>query len=127
MRTKLITVFVAGTGMFAFVAASQAQNMPSSPRINEAPIDSKRTVTKRATGEVTSVDVKRGKLIVKTSTDELNLNVQGGSAKNSLVNIKVGDKVNINYQDQGGLLVASSVSRATDSSARDDIGASSKN
>jgi len=58
MRKKLITVVVAGTGMFAFVAASQAQNMPSSPRIKEAPIDSKSTVTKRATDEVTSVDLK---------------------------------------------------------------------
>ena len=125
MRKKLITVVVAGTGMFAFVAASQAQNMPSSPRIKEAPIDSKSTVTKRATGDVTSVDVKSGKLIVKTSTDELNLNVQGSSAKNSLASIKVGDKVNINYQDQGGMLVASSVSRASDRSACDNIGASS--
>jgi len=126
MRKKLITVVVAGTGMFAFVAASQAQNMPSSPRIKEAPIDSKSTVTKRATGDVTSVDVKSGKLIVKTSTDELNLNVQGSSAQNSLASIKVGDKVNMNYQDQGGMLVASSVIRVSDRSARDDIGASSK-
>jgi hypothetical protein len=65
---------------------------------------------------VTSVDAKGGKLMVKTSTGELNLAVQENAAKNSLAGIKVGDKVNISYQEKGGMLVASSVSKASGSS-----------
>ena len=125
MNRKLITGFIAGVGVFALAAGSQAQNIPSSPGTHEAPMDSQSGALKRATGEVTSVDAKNGKLMIKTSTDQLNLDVQGPSAKNSLATIKVGDKVNIAYQDKGGTLVANSVSNAPGSS-KDNVGASSK-
>ena len=65
---------------------------------------------------MTSVDAKGGKLMVKTATEELNLDVQASAAKKSLTNIKVGDKVNVSYEDKGGMLVANSVSKASGSS-----------
>jgi hypothetical protein len=67
--------------------------------------------------------------MVKTATDELNLEVQD-SAKKSLSSIKVGDKVDVGYQDKGGMLVANSINKSSKASsspaARDDAGASSK-
>jgi Cu/Ag efflux protein CusF len=129
MNKKLIVGYIAGAGIFALTAAGQAQNMPSSPRNSDAPIDSKSSAMKRANGEVTSVDAKTGKIMVKTATDELNLEVQD-SAKKSLSSIKVGDKVDVGYQDKGGMLVANSIKKASKASsspaARDDAGASSK-
>ena len=129
MNKKLIVGYIAGAGIFALTAAGQAQNMPSSPRNSDAPIDSKSSVTKRANGEVTSVDAKTGKIMVKTATDELNLEAQD-SAKKSLSSIKVGDKVDVGYQDKGGMLVANSINKSSKASSspasRDDPGASSK-
>jgi Cu/Ag efflux protein CusF len=130
MNKKLLTGYIAGASIFALAAAGQAQNMPSSPKSNDAPIDSKSNASKRATGEVTSVDASSGKLMVKTATDELNLDVKGSTAKKSLSNIKVGDKVNIAYQDKGGSLVANSISKASgkassSAASHDDSGASS--
>ena len=81
MNKKLMTGFVAGVGMLAFAAGSQAQDKPSTPGKADAPMDSKKSTTKRANGEVTSVDATTGKLMVKTSTEELNLDVQGSAAK----------------------------------------------
>ena len=125
MNRKHMTGFIAGIGMFAFAAGIQAQSIPSTPgRPDEAPLDSKSSAAKRASGEVKSVDAEKGKLIVKTATEDLNLDVQGTAAKNSLATIKVGDKVNIAYQDKGGMLVANSVTKA--GSSQDPIGASSK-
>jgi hypothetical protein len=125
MNKKLMTGFVAGVGMFAFAAGSQAQDKPSTPRKADAPMDSKSSATKRANGEVTAVDATTGKLMVKTSTEDLNLDVQGSAAKKALANIKVGDKVNVAYQDKGGMLVANSVSKAAGTS-KDGMGSSSK-
>jgi Cu/Ag efflux protein CusF len=115
MNKKLISGFVAGVGMFALAATGQAQDKPSSPSSKpDAPMDSKCGAAKKASGEVTSVDSKTGKLMVKTATEELNLDAS--TAKKSLANIKVGDKVNVSYQDKGGMLVANSVNKASGSS-----------
>jgi Cu/Ag efflux protein CusF len=124
MNRKRMTGFIAGIGMFAFAAGIQAQIMPSTPGRPEAPMDSKNSAAKRASGEVKSVDAEKGKLIVKTATEDLHLDVQGTAAKSSLATIKVGDKVNIAYQDKGSMLVANSVTKA--GSSQDPIGASSK-
>ena len=122
MRKTIFTSFAVGVGMLAFAAMGQAQNIPSSPGKADAPMDSKSASAKRANGEVTSVDAKAGKLMVKTSTEELNLDVQGSTAKQSLANIKVGDKVNVSFQDKGGMLVATSVRKASEA---DDAGKAS--
>lgn len=125
MNRKLMIGFVTGVGMVALAAGSQAQDKPSKPGKADAPMDSKSSTTKRANGEVTSVDTKSDKLMLKTSTEELNLDVQGSAAKKALANIKVGDKVNVAYQDKGGMLVANSVSKA-DGTSKDGMGSSSK-
>jgi hypothetical protein len=122
MSNKPFAMFALGAGFLAFATVGQAQNIPSSPSKADAPIDSRAGSSKKATGEVTSVDAKTGKLMVKTSTDNLSLEVQGSAAKKDLADIKVGDKVNVSYQDKGGMLVASSVTKSsagTGSPARD--------
>lgn len=124
MTNKLITAFAVGAGMFALMAVGQAQNMPSSSGKSAVPLENKSSSTKEASGEVTSVDAKSGKLMVKTSTEELNLDVHGTTAKKHLSNIKVGDKVNVSFQDKGGMLVARSVTKASGSS-KDGLGSSS--
>ena len=138
MTRKIVSSFAAAIGMLAFAAVGQAQNMPSSPgKMNtpkaDAPMKSKASSAKKATGEVTSIDAKTGKLMVRTSTDELDLDVQGTAAKKNLANIKVGDKVNVSYRDKDGTLVASSISKASSnpkdgmaSSSKDNMGSSTK-
>jgi len=126
MSKKVISGFVAGLGIVAIAALGQAQNMPSSPGKADAPMGSKSsTSNKKANGEVTSVDAKSGKLMVKTATEELTLDVQASAPKKSLANIKVGDKVNVSYQDKGGMLVASAVTKAA-ASSKDGKGSSTK-
>src|SRR5262245_40456604 len=133
MTRKFFTSLSITAGMLALAVASQAQNVPSSPGktdVPTAPMESKST-TKRASGEVTMVDAKSGKLGVRTGTEELNLDVQG-TAKNRLSDIKVGDKVSVSYQDKGGMLVANSISKSsgstksTQSSSKSDMGTSTK-
>jgi Cu/Ag efflux protein CusF len=125
MRKSFLTALLVGAGMLALVATSQAQNPPSTPGGPSSPMDStKSSSAKHATGEVTSVDAKAGKLMVKTSTDEINLDVQAAGAKKSLSSIKVGDKVNVIYQDKSGTLIANSISKSS-SSSKETTGASS--
>jgi hypothetical protein len=70
---------------------------------------------------VTFIEAKAGKLAVKTAGEELILNVQASAAKKVLESIKVGDKVNVSYRNQGGILVADAVSK---SAAMEGAGAS---
>ena len=111
MRNKVITSGLIGVGMLAVTGMSFAQNMPTQPTKPEAGVESKAS-EKRAIGEVTSVDAKTGKLAVKTAEQDLSLNVQASATKKALESIKVGDKVSVSYRDQGGILVASSVSKS---------------
>jgi len=131
MSNRVMIGFVAGMGMLALTAVGQAQNTPSGAGKTDAPMGSKSdmntksSATKKATGEVTSVDPKTGKLMVKTTTEELNLDAQSSAAKKSLSNIKVGDKVNVSYQDKGGTLMATSVRKASAASSKAGSGSSS--
>jgi Cu/Ag efflux protein CusF len=115
MQKKIVASCVAGIGMLAVAGLSFAQGVPKSSERPGAGVENTAS-PKRAVGEVTSIDAKAGKLIVKAGSQELNLNVQGSTAKKSLESIKVGDKVNVTYRDQGTMLVADSVSKATSSS-----------
>lgn len=130
---KLMAVSLFGVGMLVLSGLSYAQGMPSSSDKSESGIQGKgRSMDKgvsreneikdssmeqkRASGEVTAVDAKAGKLSVKTNTKELDLKVQGGSTKKSLDSIKVGDKVTVAYREQGANLVADSVRKSGTSS-----------
>ncbi len=109
---------LAGAGLLALSAgAGYAQTKPSTPGKMEHGIDSKETA-KQASGEVTAIDAKTGKLKVKTADRELDLKVQGGMTKKSLDSIKVGDQVMISYREQGANLVADSVHKSAASADR---------
>jgi Cu/Ag efflux protein CusF len=127
MRNKVMTSCLVGIGMLALTGVSFAQSTPpkpdeAKPSKPETGMESKAS-EKRATGDVTSIDAKAGKLAVKTADQDLSLNVEASAAKKSLESIKVGDKVSVSYRDQGGTMVASSVSK---SGAMEGAGSSSK-
>ena len=113
MRNKLVTSCLVGVGMMAVSAMSFAQeDKPAKPaKPAEAGMESK-AGAKRAMGQVTSVDVKTGKLAVKTAEKDLNLNVQASAAKESLESIKIGDNVSVTYRDQGGMLLADAITKS---------------
>ena len=113
MRNKLVTSCLVGVGMLAVSAMSFAQeDKPAKPaKPAEAGMESK-AGAKRAMGQVTSVDVKTGKLAVKTAEQDLNLNVQASAAKESLESIKIGDNVSVTYRDQGGILLADAITKS---------------
>ncbi len=113
--TKRLLASTVGVGVLAFAVAGYSQTTPPSLDKPDAPAvkEGKSGATKRASGEVTSVDAKSGKLSVKTSTEDLNLEVQGSVAKRHLSDIKVGDKVNVTYQEKGGTLVANSINKSS--------------
>ena len=111
MRHKVMTSCVVGVGMLAVAGISFAETMPAKPANAEFGVDGK-VVAKRATGQVTSVQANAGKLEVKTSEQELSLNVQASATKKILESIKVGDKVEVTYRDLGGILVADALSKS---------------
>ncbi|HXF77097.1 MAG TPA: hypothetical protein VNN13_13440 [Methylomirabilota bacterium] len=113
--TKRLLASTVGVGVLAFAVAGYSQTTPPSLDKQDAPAvkEGKSGATKRASGEVTSVDAKSGKLSVKTSTEDLNHEVQGSVAKRHLSDIKVGDKVNVTYQEKGGTLVANSINKSS--------------
>jgi hypothetical protein len=125
MRNKIKTSCLIGVGLLAATGMSFAQSMPTKPSnpaqgmsnpgsgmSDPAPNRERGASAKRAIGEVISVNAKTGKLAVKTAEQDLNLNVSANAAKKELESIKVGDKVSISYRDQGGILVADSVSKS---------------
>ena len=124
MKKKIVASLFAGVGMLSLTGLGYSQSLPSTPERGERGMESQMASAKRATGEVTSIDAKTGKLAVKTGEQELNLSVQGSSAKKSLESIKVGDKVNVSYRDQGAILVANSISKV--GMSRDGTESSSK-
>jgi Cu/Ag efflux protein CusF len=111
MRNKVVTAIVAGLTMAGMSSVGFTQAIPAQPERPGAGVESTASA-KRAQGEVTSVDAKAGKLAVRTDDRELNLNVQASAAKKSLESIKIGDKVNVSYRDQSGILIADAVSKA---------------
>ncbi len=124
MGKKIVASLFAGVGMLALAGVGYSQSLPSTPKQGERGMESQKASAKHASGEVTSIDAKTGKLAVKTGEKELNLAVEGSSAKKSLESIKVGDKVNVSYRDQGAMLVADSISKA--GMSRDGTESSSK-
>ncbi len=112
MEKKIVASLFAGVGMLTLAGMSYSQSLPpTTPERAERGMENQSTSAKRASGEVTSIDPKAGKVAVKTGEEELNLSVQGSSAKKSLDSIKVGDKVNVSYRDQGAILIADSISK----------------
>jgi Cu/Ag efflux protein CusF len=111
MQKKTVASYLAAVGVVAVAGLSFAQGVPKSSERPDAGVESTAS-PKRALGEVTSIDANAGKLTVKTGKEELNLTVQGSTAKKSLESIKVGDKVNVTYRDKGTMLVADTVSKA---------------
>ena len=129
MRNKLVTSCLVGVGMMAVSAMSFAQeDKPAKPAkpAAEAGMESKASA-KRATGQVTSVDVKTGKLAVKTAEKDLNLNVQASAAKESLESIKIGDNVSVTYRDQGGILLADAITKSGQKTGESAASRSDKN
>ena len=108
MRYKVMTSSLVGVGMLALAGMSFAETMPAKPSNPQLGVESK-TSPKQATGEVTFIEAKAGKLAVKTAEQDLSLNVQASGTRKALESIKVGDKVSVSYRDQGGILVANSV------------------
>jgi len=106
-----MTSCVIGVGMLAVAGISFAETMPAKPANAESGVEGK-VIAKRATGQVTFVQANAGKLEVKTSEQELSLNVQASATKKVLESIKVGDKVEVSYRDLGGILVADAVSKS---------------
>ena len=126
MEKKIIfTSLLVGAGLLALSgSAGYAQSKPSAPGKMGYGIESKDTA-KHASGEVTAIDAKTGKMSVKTPDKELDLKVQGGMTRKSLESIKAGDKVMVSYREQGANLIADSVHKA-DASSDSAAGASSK-
>jgi hypothetical protein len=111
MRNKVVMSCLVGVGMLAASTMSFAQDKPMKSAKPETGSESK-TGAKRASGQVTSVDIKTGKLAVKTAEQDLVLNVQASAAKESLETIKIGDNVSVTYRDQGGILMADAVTKS---------------
>ena len=111
MRYKVMTSCLVGVGMLAVAGMSFTETMPAKPSSPESGVGNKAS-PKRATGEVTFIEAKAGKLAVKTAEQDLSLNVEASATKKALESIKVGDKVNVSYRDQGGILVADAVSKS---------------
>ena len=108
---KIVTSCLVGVGMLAASAMSFAQDKPMKSTKPETGVESK-SGAKRAMGQVTSVDIKTGKLAVKTADQDLNLSVQASGARESLETIKMGDNVNVTYRDQGGMLIVDAITKA---------------
>jgi len=89
-----MTSSLVGVGMLALAGMSFAETMPAKPSNPESGVESKAS-PKHATGEVTFIEAKAGKLAVKTAEQELSLNVQASATRKALESIKVGDKVNV--------------------------------
>ena len=133
MKKAFVTFFIIGAFMAAGSGnsfaqtkspgkAEQSMEEKGTPARPDERMDKKGTskqAGKRATGEVTSVDAKAGKLAVKTKDKELDLDAKGTAAKKSLEKIHVGDKVTVSYTEQGGNLVAQSVTKAGASKSKE--------
>ncbi len=56
-------------------------------------------LAKELSGEVTAVDAAKGTLMLKSGTVEANFDCETGSL---IKDVKVGDKVTVEYKEQGG-------------------------
>jgi hypothetical protein len=120
MKGKIIAGFFVAVGAAALAGAGYAQTTRSMPNKMEQGAES----TKVAVGLVSYVNAKAGKISVRTDEEELSLVAQSSTIKKSLESIRVGEKVNVSYLDQGLRLIALSVSTAE--APRDRAGLSRK-
>ena len=104
---KTIAIVLSLVLMFAFTAVTFAAEKAAAP--------AKKAVKKQVTGEVTAVDAKANTLTVKgkkgdvmVSTDDKTA-VTAGKDKKTLADVKVGDKVTVNYTEADGKNVAAKV------------------
>jgi ribosomal protein S1 len=113
MKNALKVLVVALTTL-AFSGVSFAQAKPATPATPATPakekteMKSEKAKTARVTGEVTSVDAKKGMLTVKTKDKDVNLTADA-KTKGALEKIKVGDMVRVSYSEKDGKMVATSV------------------
>jgi Cu/Ag efflux protein CusF len=108
---KLVVVAVTAL-FFAGVASAQdtkAGKTGKSSADSQTMEKSTKAKSGTATGEVTSVDAKSGQLTVKAKGKDLDLMAESKSAKNALGKVKIGDTVQVTYNDKDGKMVVSSV------------------
>jgi Cu/Ag efflux protein CusF len=100
---NMIKVLVIALTSLAFSGVSFAQAKPATPATPATPAapameKSEKAKSNRATGEVTSVDMKAGTFTVKAKDKEINL-VADSSTKAALEKLKVGDMVRVSYTE----------------------------
>ena len=83
MRYKVMTSCFVGVGMLAAAGMSFAETMPAKPSDPRPSVESTAS-PRQATGEVTFIEAKAGKLAVKTAEHDLSLNVQASAIKKIL-------------------------------------------
>src|SRR4051812_4413841 len=110
---------------FGGVSIAQDKKTDSMQKSSDKAMDQKSDMKAKskattATGEVTSVDSKSGKLTVKANDKDLDLTADSKSAKNALEKVKVGDTVRVTYSDKDGKMVATKVAAVKGSTKKSD-------
>ncbi|HEV8342278.1 MAG TPA: hypothetical protein VGR30_07895 [Candidatus Binatia bacterium] len=116
MKRETLVILFAGALVLALSTAGFAQAVPGGTPGREQGMEDKGIPAspdaKKATGEVISIDSKAGTLTLKAEGKEMKLDATGAAAKKSLADIKVGDKVIVQYSTgPKGQLVAQSVEK----------------
>jgi Cu/Ag efflux protein CusF len=119
---NMIKVLVIALTSLAFSGVSFAQAKPATPATPATPAapameKSEKAKSNRATGEVTSVDVKAGTFTVKAKDKEINLVADSKSSKVEVEKLKVGDTVRVSYTEKDGKMIARSVRAESKSKA----------
>jgi Cu/Ag efflux protein CusF len=111
---------------FGGVSIAQDKKTDSMQKSSDKAMDQKsdmkaqKSKATTATGEVTSVDSKSGKLTVKANDKDLDLTADSKSAKGALEKVKVGDTVRVTYADKDGKMVATKVAAVKGSTKKSD-------
>ena len=119
---NMIKVLVIALTSLAFSSVSFAQAKPATPATPATPAapameKSEKAKSNRATGEVTSVDVKAGTFTIKGKDKQINLVADSKSAKAEVEKLKVGDTVRVSYTEKDGKMIARSVRAESKSKA----------
>jgi Cu/Ag efflux protein CusF len=119
---NMIKLLVIALTSLAFSSVSFAQAKPATPATPATPAapameKSEKAKSNRATGEVTSVDMKAGTFTVKAKDKEINLVADSKSSKAEVEKLKVGDTVRVSYTEKDGKMIASSVRSESKSKA----------
>jgi hypothetical protein len=119
---NMIKVLVIALTSLAFSSVSFAQAKPATPATPATPAapameKSEKAKSNRATGEVTSVEVKAGTFTVKAKDKEINLVADSKSTKAEVEKLKVGDTIRVSYTEKDGKMIARSVRAESKSKA----------